>query len=266
MANLNDITTFLDELLNLKIFSSDNSNNGLQIQGKDEISKIVFGVDISQLLIDKAIESETDMIFVHHGISWGDNLKHITNNNYRRVSSLIKNDISLYAAHLPLDAHPEVGHNAVIATMLNLHNVCGAFNYYGVNIGCTGNVEEPVSAEELAFNVENSLNLLIKEYTGEHTPDKAPYILDSGREIRSVGIVSGGGGYAALSDAINMNLDCLVTGEFNHSMYLYAKESGISVIAAGHYKTEIPGVIAIMNLLDERFNVGTKFVNLPTGL
>ena len=111
MTSLKEITEYLNEILSISLFVAEKSNNGLQIQGKQKIEKIVFGVDISQNLISQAIACNADMIFVHHGLSWGNSLKYITDINYNRIRSLIKNDISLYGAHLPLDAHLKFGNN-----------------------------------------------------------------------------------------------------------------------------------------------------------
>ena len=109
---LNDLTAFLDRELDLEGFSRDHSNNGLQIQGDEEVSSAVFGVDACQALFEEAVRRNAGFVFVHHGLSWGSEPRRFTGITARRLELMFRNKISLYAAHLPLDAHPEFGNNA----------------------------------------------------------------------------------------------------------------------------------------------------------
>jgi putative NIF3 family GTP cyclohydrolase 1 type 2 len=109
---LNKLTNYLDARLALDSSPLDPSNNGLQVQGRDEVKKAVFGVDACAALFQIAVDKKADFIFVHHGLSWKDSLKKLTGLNASRIRPLFQNDISLYAVHLPLDAHPKIGHNA----------------------------------------------------------------------------------------------------------------------------------------------------------
>ena len=117
-----ELTKLLDEMLNLSAFAEDVSNNGVQVEGRDEVNKAVFAVDASQALFDEAVKRGADFIFVHHGLSWGANPRRLTGFTARRYRTLLEHGITLYAAHLPLDAAPEFGNNAVLAKLVGLEN------------------------------------------------------------------------------------------------------------------------------------------------
>lgn len=253
MAELKTIEKFLDRTLCISDIPRDASNNGLQVEGTEQIRKAVFSVDASVQLFEIAIEEGADFVFVHHGISWGDSLKRITGQNAKRIKPLIKNDISLYAAHLPLDAHPELGHNAQLASFIELENQEMFSEYSGAEIGVQGVLKKTSTPKELANILDNKLN-------SKHT-----IYGDKGRAVKQVGIISGGGS-CGISDAAELGLDCFITGEIKHDVYHTIKELDIPVIALGHYCSEKPGVIAIMEQLSERFNIECKFIDIPTGL
>jgi len=272
MITLKALTTYLNETLDLKSVTHDASNNGLQIQGDKDVSRAIFGVDFSMEIVNYAIEHEAQFIFVHHGQSWGSSLKYITGNNYNRIKPLIENGISLYAVHLPLDKHPEYGHNAVMAKMLDLQSVQPFFEYEGVNIGFKGDLKGGQIFDELAIKIRNELNGFINK-------NSKPYLYEldnfgssgadnsSGRKLEKIGIVSGGGGHDGVLSAISEGLDCLITGEFTHTSFFFAKEAGLSVISPGHYLTETPGVLRMMQLVKNQFaGIDVEFVDIPTGL
>ena len=269
MLKLKELTKYLNELLNLRDIAGDPSNNGLQIEGNREVNKIIFGVDTSVSLIDKAVEKNADFIFVHHGLSWGSSLKYLTNYNAKLIKPLFKSDISLYAAHLPLDSHPTIGHNALIADMLQLKNKKMFAKYCDTNIGFTGTLPKPLSANELSelFNIE--LSTLITSYLNENSIESSPascFVLDNCKKVNKVGVISGGSGLEGVVAALKEGVDCLITGEFEHQNYHLAKENGLAVIAAGHYKTETPGIFGMMVSIKEKFDIETEFVDIPTGL
>lgn len=272
MIKLKTLTTFLNETLDLKSVAHDASNNGLQIQGDKDVSRAVFAVDFSMEIVNYAIENKAQFIFVHHGQSWGSSLKYITGSNYNRIKPLMDNGISLYAVHLPLDKHPEYGHNAMMAKMLDLQSVEAFFEYDGVNIGVKGNLKGSMTFDELGKKIRNELNGYINK-------NSKPYLykLDnfsssgsdnsSGKKLEKIGIVSGGGGHDGVLSAISEGLDCFITGEFNHSSFFFAKESGLSVISPGHYLTETPGVLRMMQLVKKQFaGIDVEFADIPTGL
>ncbi len=268
MVKLKELTKYLDDLLQLNQIIGDPSNNGLQIEGNREVNKIVFSVDTSVCLVEKAVEKKADFIFVHHGLSWGSSLKYITNYNAKLIKPLFKHDISLYAAHLPLDAHPTVGHNAILADMLQLKNKKMFAKYCDIFIGFTGILPKPLSVSELSTLLNKELSEVIGSYSNTKLSDtsKSCFVLDNNRKVKKVGIISGGSGLEGIVAALKSGVDCLITGEFHHMCYHLAKENGLAVIAAGHYKTETPGIFGVMDMVKEKFGITTEFVDIPTGL
>ena len=254
MIKRNELVDFLDSTLDLPGFRNDVSNNGLQVEGGENIERILFGVDACQELFDAAIETKAQFIFVHHGISWGGGLKRFTGLNARRLSSLFNNGISLYAAHLPLDAHPLYGNNAALADMTGLQERKPFFEYSGVNIGVSGTLPAPGTLDEIASIFAENLEV-------------DPILRgDAGKVIKSVAIVSGGGGQDAIFAAKDAGCDLLITGEMEHVMHHTALESGVSIIALGHYASETTGPLAMQKLIGETFEVETLFAEIPTGL
>lgn len=252
MVLRDELVRYLGDLLLAPCGCEDSSNNGLQVEGKPEVRVVCFGVDACQQLFDAATARGADFIFVHHGLSWRDNLRYLTGITGRRVGTLFQHGVSLYAAHLPLDQHPEVGNNAVIAQRLGLVNAVAGFEYGGEPIGYVGDLPEAMSAAELTARVNGILN------TDSQVTACGP------DTIHRVGVVSGGGA-DALAGCRAAGVDCLITGEMGHTHYHTALEWGVSVIAAGHYRTECPGVEAVMQRLARQFDLDTIFIDLPTG-
>lgn len=257
MAELKELTAFLNETLAIGKFTGDASNNGLQFEGAREVAKALFAVDASNALFCTAADLDADFIFVHHGISWGPSLKRIVSLDSRRISMLAGNSMSLYAAHLPLDAHPEFGHNALLSDMLGLSDRQPYAEYDGCFIGFEGTLEKAMSLKDMGVLFDRNL------------ASEGPYRIygDPARKVTRVGVISGGGAFpAAFNEAYERGIECLVTGEMGHSAYHYALESGVSVLALGHYRSETPGVLAVMELVKERFNLKAEFIDLPTGM
>jgi dinuclear metal center YbgI/SA1388 family protein len=254
MAKLNEITTYFDTLLGLDTIPDDGSNNGLQVEGNATVNKILFSVDASLELFNIAVKCDADMIFVHHGISWGGRPKRFSGLDGNRLRTLFCNGISLYAMHLPLDAHPEYGHNVCLAAMLKLKQQTMFAKYCGVEIGVVGELPKLSTPQEIAA-------LFDAELGGE-----SQIFGDAEKSISKIGIISGGAGADGISEAINLKLDCFITGEVGHSSYHMIKESGMPVIALGHYASEKPGVIKTMELVQGKFELDCEFIDLPTGL
>ncbi|MDD5086487.1 MAG: Nif3-like dinuclear metal center hexameric protein [Candidatus Nanoarchaeia archaeon] len=249
MANLKEVIKFLDGELGIKDVE-DSSNNGLQVQGKEEVNKIAFAVDACLEVFKKAKDS--DMIIVHHGISWNDSLKYLTGLNHSRVKFLMENDISLYAAHLPLDKHPKHGNNAEFCRIFNLKHIQGFGDYHGQIIGFAG-------------EKDTSLNDFVKEIN-EKLKTKCTVFDFGKKQIKKIAVVSGNGGGEITRQAISNGFDCLITGEAGHSSYVTARDSNINIIVAGHYATETLGVKALMKTIKDKFKVDVKFIDAPTGL
>jgi len=249
---LDEIVSFLDDFLAIGEWE-DKSINGLQVEGRKEVDKIAFAVDACMETFVKAKEIGADMLVVHHGLIWG-GVERIKGMVRKRLKFLLENDISLYACHLPLDAHPKVGNNVELLRIFGVEAE-GCFGVYrGKPIGYYGRLDEPKSLEELV----NALGVI----------NDSPIVLDFGEdEVETIGAVSGKGAFA-VSEAIELGLDLFVTGEGEHEAYHVAKEGRINVIFAGHYATETLGVKALMRVVGEEFagEVEVKFVDVPTGL
>lgn len=251
MAKLKKIVEFLNKELDVKNIEDD-SNNGLQVSGNLDVKKIGFAVDGCLEVFEKGFDIGCDMIIVHHGISWKDSLRMINGNNYDRISFLIKNDISLYGCHLPLDKHHKYGNNIQLCKLLKLKNVKEFGDYRGVNIGFAGEFPKIVDVEKLVMFLEEKLGGCVK-------------LLNFGKKkIKNIAIVSGGGA-SALPECIEKGFDCLLVGEAGHTQYHMVKENKTNLIIAGHYATETLGVKALMPILEKKFKVKCEFIDVPTG-
>ena len=251
---LPDIVKKLNDKLNLSSFAGDVSNNGLQVEGKEEVKKIIFAVDASLELFEIAKERKADFIFVHHGISWGSEPRRITGSIAKRLKVLLENNISLYAAHLPLDAHETLGNNANLAKFAGLAELTPWLKCDGSYIGFSGVLENPLTVNQIADKISFAI--------------KANGNIFGNKELvpKKVAICSGGGGSLALSEALAVGADLLITGEMTHTMYHFAKENDISVISFGHYQSETVGPKAVMEYVENEFNIQCEFVDLPTGM
>ena len=253
---LADLVLWLDDLLELGKFAKDHSNNGLQVEGRSEVLRIAGGVDACQELFDAAAAANVDLVIVHHGLSWGDEPRRFTGVTANRLRTLLANHISLYAVHLPLDAHLTYGNNAELARIAGAANVVPGCEYCGALIGTLGDFDGKVTVSSLAKTYEKKLKcgaVGFDEVTGE-------------RRIGRALFVSGGGGLMALDAARDAGADLLVTGEWTHTMYHYAAEYGIAVIALGHYASETLGIRALLREIRERYGLETEFIDLPTRL
>ena len=257
MASLHEICVFLDDILKLDKFSDDPSNNGLQFEGVDEVKKAVFAVDACEAVFQAAIDLDADFIFVHHGISWGSGIKRVTGSMAKRITLLAANGVSLYGAHLPLDANEMMGHNALIADIISLENLVPFGDYHGKKIGFRGELETPVSLNELA------------EFLDQELPSEGDFkiIGDPDKKVRNIAVISGGGAWPELFDEIReCGVECLITGEATHEVYHPALEADTHILTLGHYRSETPGVIAVMNTLREKFQLETEFIDCPTNM
>lgn len=246
-----ELTAYLDELL--RTFEiADDSLNGLQVDNGGTVSKVAVAVDVSEAAIRKAAEIGADMLLVHHGLFWG-KAERVTGSLYARLAGLIRNGIALYASHLPLDMHPDLGNNAQAALIMDWP-VAGDFgDYHGQILGREFRFNPPVSLQSLSDGLSKKLNCSVLVW--EFGPSK----------IWSAGYVSGGA-VSMLPEAIDKGLDLYITGEPRHSSYWQAKEAGINVLFAGHYATETLGVKALGGHLRTQFGLDVETIDLPTGL
>ena len=253
---LKELDEYFRSFLHPENFSSDPSRNGIQIQNSEaftkEIKKIAFAVDACQESALKAAEEGADLLFVHHGLFWG-GCEVLTGSFYKRIAAFIKNDLALYAMHIPLDANNPCGNNYGLATRLGLKNTEIFGQWRGMFLGVKGELSEPLSVDELAEKVLN--------------PGEKPLcILPFGKEkIRTVGIISGGAD-DDVGQAVEEGLDAYITGEMSHQLYHFVKESKINMISAGHYQTETVGVNLVAKKVREELNIETVFIDIPTHL
>jgi dinuclear metal center YbgI/SA1388 family protein len=254
MRDLKELDSWCRSLLEIDALASiDDSLNGIQVGRSDTpVDRVAFAVDACAETIRRAVEAKAQVLFVHHGLFWGRSAR-LEGSLLERVRLLVDSDLALYACHLPLDKHPQVGNNAVLARMLGLSDLEEFGDYHGQKLGFAGSLEPSISLEEAIRRI---------------LPDgSAPRcIIPAGeREIRRAAIVSGGAPFEALQ-AIAAGIDLYVTGEPSHSIYHAVLEGGIAFLAAGHYATEVWGVKAVAERLAREAGVQTLFIDLPTGL
>jgi len=250
VTRLTSIISALDELLTPAAFQ-DMGPNGLQVPGPEEIATVITGVTAQRELSERAVAEGAELVLVHHGLFWDFNPTGLTPVLAERLRPLFKHDIALAGYHLPLDAHPEVGNNAILAERLGCerHEAFGGHN--GAAIGRCGTFPgDGIPAAELFERV--------REVTA-----RLPTVFDGGPErVRRIGIVSGGGA-GWLEEAIDAGLDAFVTGEPREHVMALAREAGIHFIAAGHYATETFGVRALGDWLADRFGIRHIWVDIP---
>jgi dinuclear metal center YbgI/SA1388 family protein len=244
MAQTAALTSYLDELLSPAEFE-DLGPNGLQVPGADDVERVVTAVTAQRAVFERAIAERAQLVLVHHGLFWRFDPLGLTPRLAERLRLLLKHDIALAAYHLPLDGHPEVGNNALLAGALGASTHVA---FAGIGRGAT--FAAPVPAAELFARVEAA--------TG-----RAPLVFDAGPpEIRRIAIVSGGAA-GRLDAAIAEGYDAFLTGEPKENVMADAREAGIHFIAAGHYATETFGVRRLGELLAERFGIEHVWVDVP---
>jgi len=223
--------------------------NGLQVEGRPQVRRIVSGVTASQALIDAAVEAEADVLLVHHGYFWKGEDACITGMKQRRLKALLNHDLSLLAYHLPLDVHPEVGNNVQLAAQLGIEVEGELESGNPRTVGLVGSLVEPMLASDFARHVQDVLG-------------REPLLIDGARTVRRIGWCTGGGqGY--IDQAIAAGVDLFLSGEASEQTFHSARENGISFIAAGHHATERYGVQALGDYLARRFALEHLFIDCP---
>ena len=254
MVPLSRIVSALDEELRLDDFPRDVSRNGLQVEGAaGGVSKVCCGVDASPAFFEEAIARGAQLLFVHHGISWGDSLSRLTGANYALVSPLLRAGVALYAAHLPLDAHPRLGNNAGLASALGLGELRPFGVYAGREIGFRGALAEPVPWG--AFKAR------LRDVCPDGRFESFDPFGDDARPVRTVGVVSGGAA-EDFPQAVDAGLDAYVTGEMGLADYNALLVRPIRFAAAGHYATERFGPRAVAGWLRSELGVDAEFVDM----
>ena len=242
------LTQYLDELLKPEGFK-DYCPNGLQVEGRNEIGLIVCGVTANQALLDLAVAEGADAILVHHGWFWRGESGAVTGIKRRRLKALLAHDINLYAYHLPLDAHPELGNNAGLGKAAGWTQT-GSFGEQG--LGCLGVPATGATVESIAADLENAVG-------------RKPFVLAESAEqpVRHLAWCTGAAqGY--FEAAISAGVDAFVTGEVSEPMVHLARETGVAYLAAGHHATERFGVQAVGRAVADRFGIRVRYLEVDS--
>lgn len=245
---LKKLVKTLDDMLSPQLFS-DYCPNGLQVEGRESIAKLVTGVTASQALIDRAIDEKADALLVHHGFFWKGEESRITGIKRNRIKALLQNDINLLAYHLPLDAHKQYGNNARLADLLGIEMTGGLEPGNPQSIGNTGVLSQPIEAAEFCRHVARVLG-------------REPLLVSAGSHpIKTIAWCSGGAqGY--IDQAAALGVDAYLSGEISEQTTHSAREQGIHYIAAGHHATERFGVQAVGELLAAELDIEYCFVDI----
>lgn len=244
------LVRYLDEYLSIDKIPDD-SLNGLQVEGRARVAKVAFAVDACAQSINAAVRARADMLVVHHGLFWGRG-ERIVGVMRNRITGLVKNNISLYAAHLPLDCHEEVGNNVELARLLNLRITSKFALYKGIDIGVIAEASRPLPRKRVVDSIEKML-------------DATASVLSFGPSaVKRAGIVSGGADFA-IGEALKRGCDTFITGETSHVAFHFAKEGKINIIYAGHYASETVGLKALGMHLSDKFEITSTFLAAPTG-
>jgi dinuclear metal center YbgI/SA1388 family protein len=248
VVSLKELVDYCDQLLEAEAFQ-DYCPNGLQVEGRAQVGRVVSGVTASQALIDTAVERGADLLLVHHGFFWKGEDARITGMKRRRLGKLLAGQLSLLAYHLPLDAHPELGNNAQLARRLGLSEQ-GRFGVAGgPDLACFGTLETALSVAEMTARIGDALG-------------RQPQCIAGGTQaICSVGWCSGAA-QSYLEEAARRGLDAFISGEISEPTVHVAREYAIHYFAAGHHATERYGVQALGEHLAARFAIEHTFVDI----
>jgi dinuclear metal center YbgI/SA1388 family protein len=245
-----ELVAYLTEYLRIEEIS-DYGPQGLQVEGSSEVNKIVGMVDAQMPCVLAALDAGADMLLVHHGIFWGPP-KALSGSFGRLVRTIISTELNLFAAHLALDAHPEVGNNVELARRLGLEVLEWWGNVKGVTPAVLAVEPNGIKLDYLVARFEQLVGPA--QLVQAHGP----------RIVNRVGIMSGSGA-KHIEEAAALGCDTFLTGETSHANYYDAQNAGINVIYGGHYTTEIVGIQALGRHLQENFDVDFQFIDLPTG-
>ncbi len=246
-----ELVAYLDDLLAIHTIA-DFGPQGLQIEGRDEVTKLAVGVDAAHATIDGALAAGAEMLIVHHGIFWGPP-KRLAGAFGAKVRRFFDAGLNLYAAHLALDAHPDLGNNAELCRLLGLTPVGSYFNYKGLDVGFIAAPPQPMAFQTLVERFTDALQPPLRvQAFGPET-------------LHKVAVISGDGA-RSMEEAHELGCDTLVTGELDYTVAHAAEELGMNVIYGGHYVTETLGVQALARHLSDTFSLPWVFVDVPVGL
>ena len=251
MTLLCKIVAYTDKYLHLADFEdSPNALNGLQVENSGRVTRIGAAVDASTQVLREAISQKLDLLIVHHGLFWS-GLHPVSGPLHRQLRLAFEHDIAIYSAHLPLDAHPKVGNNALLAAALGLTGAKPFLEYKGVPIGLRARGSG--SCQQLVQQLKESLGGPVKVFaSGPKRPKR-------------IAVVTGAAG-SEIHRVAAEGIDTFITGEAPHWAAIAAAELEVNLLLGGHYATETFGVKALARLLSKKFSVPWTFINIPTGL
>lgn len=251
MASLDDIAAYLQDYLKIdQIPDYSNALNGVQLANSGKVTKIVAAVDSHLQVIEKAIEADADLLLVHHGMFWL-GAQPITGGLYRKLKLAMDHDLAIYSVHIPLDEHPDLGNNALLAKAVGLTNPQPLMPWKGSTLGLSFESAQP--RDQLVDKVAKAV-------------DGKVHCCPGGPETtKRIAVITGGGG-GEISAVAELGIDTFITGEGPHWSYTVAEELGVNLIYGGHYATETFGVRALSEHLAEKYDVSWEFVDHPTGL
>ncbi len=256
-VRLDEVVAYLDEILEVSAFR-DYGPNGLQVEGSQEVDRVVTGVSANMALFEKASEVNADLVVVHHGIVWGSGIERVTGATARRLRYLLENGISLAAYHLPLDKHPRLGNNVGLCDQLGLQADRGAFGKVrGHELGMSGAWPSPVSRADALSRISQTL-------LGGAPPT---FVFPYGPEtVRKVGVCSGAAS-DLLEAASESGCDLFLTGELAERSGGLAQELQITLVGAGHHYTEVFGAQRLVGELTYKFpGLDVQFIDIPSPL
>ena len=249
--HLNEVVKYLDDLLRTReVGDFPQAMNGLQFENSGSISRIGAAVDATEAVIREALEAQVDFLIVHHGLFWN-GPQRVTDSTYRKTRLLMDADMAIYSTHLPLDIHPQIGNNALLASAIGLMNGEPFFETAGQPVGLR--FEEEINREVLRDHLERAVGGPV------HMAPGGPVL------ARKIGIVTGGAG-GDIAKAAAVGIDTFITGEGPHWSYTAAEELRVNLFYAGHYATETFGVKALADFLSKKTALPWQFIDHPTGL
>ncbi len=255
--SLSELAHYADSLLDTRTTPDyPNALNGIQLENRLPIRRITPAVDFSTRAIQGAIANDSNLLIVHHGMFWG-GLECLTGSFYNRIRMLIEADVAVYASHLPLDRHPTLGNNALLAKELGLQPSIPFARFEDIFIGLGG--DSDIETTELVARAGR--------FARTHGGDVRTSVIPAGRRTRRWAICTGGGASSdTLREANTMGVDTLIVGEGAHWTAIHAEENDLAIIYVGHYATETLGVCALAQHLGEKYQLPWNFVSAPTGL
>jgi dinuclear metal center YbgI/SA1388 family protein len=246
---LKELCRFCDDYLNVPDFK-DYCPNGLQVESTAEVARLVTGVTASMALIEAAIEDGADTLLVHHGYFWKGEGAPLVGNKGRRIAALIRNNINLIAYHLPLDVHSCVGNNVHLGKLMGWTVDGGFVEVGGKPLVLSGRPDEELTLHQLTALIGKKLgNTPLAISAGSHAITRIAWCTGAAQNY--------------LEAAVDEGVDVFVSGEISENTVHFARESGIHYIAAGHHATERYGVQALASIIEQKFGLPNRFIDIP---